>query len=235
MTEYAKEKGLEVPIYTTGANFFQPTDPELEVERLCKHIDIASECGIPLMRHDVTWSYHNEYEGVKTYQKIIEIIAPYISKVADYAKSKGVKTCSENHGRLFQDSARMVDLFTAVNNTNYGFLCDMGNFGGVDENCATAASSLLDLIVHVHAKDCFTRSGMSYNPGRGFNASRGGNYRRGTIFGHGDVPTFQILRAIKNSGYNGFVSLEFEGMEDTIEGISIGIENLQRMIRDLEG
>ena len=235
LTEYAKEKGLEIPIYTTGANFFQPTDPELEVERLCKHIDIASECGIPLMRHDVTWSYHNQYEGVKTYQKIIEIIAPYISKVADYAKSKGVKTCSENHGRLFQDSARMVDLFTAVNNTNYGFLCDIGNFGGVDENCATAASSLLDLIVHVHAKDCFTRSGMSYNPGRGFNPSRGGNYRRGTIFGHGDVPTFQILRAIKNSGYDGFVSLEFEGMEDTIEGISIGIENLQRMIRDIEG
>lgn len=234
LTDYAKSKGLEVPIYTTGANFFVP-DAEFEIERLCKHIDIASECGIPLLRHDVAWGYYEGYEGIKSYKKVIEYVAPYISKVADYAKSKGVKTCTENHGRLLQDSERMLELFLAVNNQNYGFLCDIGNFGGVDENCATAVSRLLDFIVHVHAKDNFTRSGMSYNPGRGYNLSRGGNYRRGTIFGHGDVPAFQILQAIRASGYDGFVSLEFEGMESALDGVTIGTENLQRMIRDIEG
>lgn len=234
LTAHAKEVGLEVPIYTTGANFFV-NDPESEVERICKHIDIASECGIPLLRHDITWSYYPEYDGVKTYQKVIEAVAPVISKVADYAKSKGVMTCSENHGRLMQDSNRMVELFNAVNNKNYGFLCDIGNFGGVDEDCFTSVSRLMELIVHVHAKDCFTRSGMSYNPGRGYNLSRGGNYRRATIFGHGNVPTYQILNAIRASGYDGYVSLEFEGMEPAMEGVTIGTENLQRMIRDIEG
>ena len=234
LTAHAKEVGLEVPIYTTGANFFVK-DPEQEVERICKHIDIASECGIPLLRHDITWSYYPEYDGVKTYQNVIEAVAPVISKVADYAKSKGVMTCSENHGRLMQDSNRMVELFNAVNNKNYGFLCDIGNFGGVDEDCFTSVSRLMELIVHVHAKDCFTRSGMMYNPGRGYNLSRGGNYRRATIFGHGNVPTFQILNAIRASGYDGYVSLEFEGMEPCMEGVTIGTENLQRMIRDIEG
>jgi sugar phosphate isomerase/epimerase len=234
LTAHAKEVGLEVPIYTTGANFFVK-DPEQEVERICKHIDIASECGIPLLRHDITWNYYPEYEGVKTYQNVIEAVAPVISKVADYAKSKGVMTCSENHGRLMQDSNRMVELFNAVNNKNYGFLCDIGNFGGVDEDCFTSVSRLMELIVHVHAKDCFTRSGMMYNPGRGYNLSRGGNYRRATVFGHGNVPTFQILNAIRASGYDGYVSLEFEGMEPPMEGVTIGTENLQRMIRDIEG
>jgi sugar phosphate isomerase/epimerase len=234
LTAHAKEVGLEVPIYTTGANFFVK-DPEQEVERICKHIDIASECGIPLLRHDITWSYYPEYEGVKTYQNVIEAVATVISKVADYAKSKGVMTCSENHGRLMQDSNRMVELFNAVNNKNYGFLCDIGNFGGVDEDCFTSVSRLMELIVHVHAKDCFTRSGMMYNPGRGYNLSRGGNYRRATVFGHGNVPTFQILNAIRASGYDGYVSLEFEGMEPCMEGVTIGTENLQRMIRDIEG
>jgi sugar phosphate isomerase/epimerase len=234
LTAHAKEVGLEVPIYTTGANFFVK-DPEQEVERICKHIDIASECGIPLLRHDITWNYYPEYEGVKTYQNVIEAVAPVISKVADYAKSKGVMTCSENHGRLMQDSNRMVELFNAVNNKNYGFLCDIGNFGGVDEDCFTSVSRLMELIVHVHAKDCFTRSGMMYNPGRGYNLSRGGNYRRATVFGHGNVPTFQILNAIRASGYDGYVSLEFEGMEPCMEGVTIGTENLQRMIRDIEG
>lgn len=234
LTEYARNLGLEIPIYTTNANFFVP-EPEKEVERICKHIDIASECEIPLLRHDITYSYYEGYEGIRNYKKVIEVVAPYINEVANYAKSKNVMTCSENHGRLMQDSDRMLELFLAVDNKNYGFLCDVGNFGGVDENNVTAVSKLLDMIVHVHAKDNFTRSGMSYNPGRGYNISRGGNYRRGTIFGHGDVPTFQILKAIKNSGYDGFVSLEFEGMEDALDGVVIGTENLQRMIRDIEG
>ena len=162
-------------------------------------------------------------------------MAPWISKTADYAKSKGVKTCSENHGLLMQDSERMVELYTAVDNTNYGFLCDIGNFGGVDEDCSIAVSRLLELIDHVHGKDVFVRPGMYYDPGRGFGRSRGGNYRRPTIFGHGDVPTFQILSAIRNSGYDGYVSLEFEGMDPVLEAVSIGTENIQRMIRDLAG
>ena len=52
LTAHAKEQGLEVPIYTTGANFFVK-EPEKELERLCRHIDIAAECKIPLLRHDV--------------------------------------------------------------------------------------------------------------------------------------------------------------------------------------
>ena len=233
LTERARDRGLEVPMYTTGANFFVP-DPAAEVERLKKHIDLAAECGIKLLRHDVAWAYYPGYDGVRTYKAVINYVAPYISRVADYAKSVGVKTCTENHGRLIQDSQRMLELFTAVNNTNYGLLCDMANFGGVDENSVNAVSALLDLIVHVHAKDVFVRSGMSYDPGEGFNRSRGGNYRRSTIFGHGDIATFQILSAIKASGYDGYVSLEFEGMEDVMTAVTIGTHNIQRMIKDLE-
>ena len=82
--------------------------------------------------------------------------------------------------------------------------------------------------------DNFVKSGMMYDPGRGYNRSRGGNWRRATIFGHGDVPTFQILSAIKKSGYDGYVSIEFEGIEDNILALDIGSENLKRMIKDLE-
>ena len=105
-----------------------------------------------------------------------------------------------------------------------------GKFTVVDEDCATAVSALSDHIVHVHAKDMLVRSGMNFDPGRGYNLSRGGNYWRGTIFGHGNVPTFQILSAIRKSGYDGYVSLEFEGMEPVLEGVEIGTQNLQHMI-----
>ena len=79
--------------------------------------------------------------------------------------------------------------------------------------------------------DMLVRSGMNFDPGKGYNLSRGGNYWRGTIFGHGNVPTFQILSAIRKSGYDGYVSLEFEGMEPVLEGVEIGTQNLQHMIK----
>ncbi len=233
LVQHAKEVGLQVPIYTTDANFLVP-EPQAEVDRICTHVDIAAECGIPLLRHDTAWNYFEGFKGIHTYQAVIEYIAPYLRQVTEYAASKGVKTCSENHGRLMQDSDRMVELFAAVNHPNYGWLCDMGNFGGVDEDCSTAVSRLLEMCFHVHAKDNFIRSGMEFNPGRGYGSTRGGNYRRATIFGHGNVPTYQILRALKNSGYDGFVSLEFEGMEENLLALEIGMENLKRMINALQ-
>ena len=35
---------------------------------------------------------------------------------------------------------------------------------------------------------------------------------------------------IKASGFDGFVSIEFEGMEDNLKGIQIGLDNIRRFI-----
>jgi sugar phosphate isomerase/epimerase len=35
------------------------------------------------------------------------------------------------------------------------------------------------------------------------------------------------MSIIKNSGYDGMVTIEFEGMEDPIKGISVSLENLK--------
>ncbi|MDD4124483.1 MAG: sugar phosphate isomerase/epimerase, partial [Eubacteriales bacterium] len=147
-----------------------------------------------------------------------------------YAASKGVITCSENHGRLIQESQRLLSVFNAVNHPNYKYLCDIGNFEEVDEGCAVAVSKLLPFIVHVHAKDSFNKTGMGLNPGYGWYKTKSGCYRRPTIYGQGDNPTLQCLGIIYDSGYRGFVSLEFEGIEDTLTGIEAGLANLKRDI-----
>lgn len=184
------------------------------------------------MRFDIAYKFIGD-EPSKSPKKVIEIAAPYVRRLADYAKEKGVKVCSENHGRIMQDSYRVEELMYQVDHENYGLLCDIGNFGGAYEDCATAVSKLLPHICFVHAKDSFIKSGMTYDPGKGYNRTRGGNFRRSTIFGHGNVPTYQILTAIKKSGYDGYVSLEFEGIEETMMAVEISAENLKRMIEDL--
>ncbi len=229
---YIRSKGLEAPIYTTAANFLAD-DIGAEIERVKKHVDIASENGVKLMRHDVAWGFSENYTGDRSIEAAIEIVAPAIREVAEYAESKGVMTCSENHGRMFQASAVMNAVVKAVNHPNYKILCDIGNFGVVDENCAAATAAVLGNICHVHCKDSFVKSGMARNPGAFWGPTVSGNLRRATIFGQGDQPTFQCISLIKNSGYDGYYSLEFEGIEEVFPGIQAGHENLVRMLKEL--
>lgn len=79
------------------------------------------------------------------------------------------------------------------------------------------------------------KHGTSPNPGDGWFQSRGGNYLRGAIISHGDVPVIQCLKIMKNTGYNGVISIEFEGMEEAIRGITVGFKNLKRYVSEVIG
>jgi sugar phosphate isomerase/epimerase len=52
---------------------------------------------------------------------------------------------------------------------------------------------------------------------------------RGAIVGQGDIDMPEVIRIIKNSGYDGYISVEFEGMEDCRIGSRIGIDNAKRV------
>jgi sugar phosphate isomerase/epimerase len=52
---------------------------------------------------------------------------------------------------------------------------------------------------------------------------------RGAIVGHGDIDMWKVIEIVKRSGYDGYVSIEFEGMEDCRLGSRIGMENARRI------
>jgi sugar phosphate isomerase/epimerase len=79
-------------------------------------------------------------------------------------------------------------------------------------------------------KDFLIKSGERAKP-EGFFETRGGNYLRGTVLGHGEVPIETALKALKRAGYDGYVSLEFEGVEDNLRGIALGYENIKRFTK----
>ena len=56
----------------------------------------------------------------------------------------------------------------------------------------------------------------------------GGSYARGTIIGHGDARVSQSIGILKRAGYDGFLSVEYEGIEDNLLGIRISLDNLKR-------
>ena len=227
---YCEKIGLEIIAYTIGANFLAP-DPEETVKKLYECVDICEALGAPVMRHDVA-SNPAEYrpEPLYSYRKAIEEIAPYIRKVTEYAAQKGIKTCSENHGFFFQAPERVEELILAVNHENYGWLCDMGNFLCADADPVHAVAIAAPYTFHVHAKDFIFKGGNEVKPTGGWITTNGGNYIRGTVIGHGCVPVVNCITALKKAGYDGYVSVEFEGMEENIPALEQGLAFLRSIV-----
>lgn len=218
---YCDELGLAICAYTVGADLLSGSsgDKEKEIARLKGCVDVAALLGAPIMRHDIAWGYTDE---AKNYFDIIRLAAPLIQKVADYAQQRGIKTCTENHGLIMQDSKRVEALILAVNHPNFGWLVDVGNFACADEDSPFAVGIAAPYAFHVHAKDFLIKPGSAPSPGPSFFKSRAGNYLRGTIVGHGAIPVAQCIGILKNAGYQGTVSLEFEGLEDTLPALKEG-------------
>jgi sugar phosphate isomerase/epimerase len=229
LSGYCRSIGLDICAYTVPADFLTGSggDIQKEAARLKGCVDIAALLGTKLMRHDVAKQLN---EKCKSFRDVIRIAAPAIREVTEYAAAKGIRTCTENHGFLMQDAQRVEELILAVNHVNYGWLVDMGNFACVDQDCAYAVGIAAPYAFHVHAKDFLKKPGTEIDPGMGWFRSRGGNYLRGTVAGHGTVPVAQCVSVLKKAGYDGFLSLEFEGMEENLTAIEAGYAYLKRII-----
>jgi sugar phosphate isomerase/epimerase len=227
--EECSRVGIEMGNYSIGADLINGSEgnTDAEVERLKGEVEIAKILGAPGMRHDATYGFKPGYRGQKGFQDALPILIKGCRAVTEFAAELGIRTMVENHGFFCQDSERVEMLVNGVNCENFGVLVDMGNFLCADEDPAKAVGRLAPYAFHVHVKDFHTKTGTEPNPGKGWFQSRSGNFLRGSIIGHGNVPVIQCINIIKKSGYNGNVSIEFEGMEDPLIGISIGLENLK--------
>ena len=131
--------------------------------------------------------------------------------MATYAKEKNINIIVENHGGLSSNAAKLAEVMQKVNMSNCGTLPDFGNFclrredGSVyNGSCAEeydrykGIKELMPFAKGVSAK--------SYN----FDDS--GNETK--------IDFYKMLQIIKDSGYKGYIDVEYEGDElGEVEGI----------------
>ena len=219
--------GLPIIAYTVGADFLNRGQEE--VDRIKGQLDIAKILGAKVLRHDATWSLP---EGVD-WREAVERIKKPIREVAQYAQSLGIRTCTENHGYVLQDAERVEALILAVDHPNYGWLIDMGNFLCADDPAVHAMPIAAPYAFHVHAKDFLYRLPWEKAPTEGgWFPSRGGGHLRGTIAGHGVVPIPYCLQVLREKGYKGWLSYEFEGMEDNLPALEAAHTYLRSLLKD---
>lgn len=227
-----EQTGITASSYTVGAQLLQESREafDAEVSRLMRHVETAAKMGIQLMRHDAC-SRPPEEATIEQFEADLPHMIEGIRRIADHAMQHGITTSVENHGYHVQNSDRVRRLIYAVDRPNYRWTLDVGNFVCVDEDPLYAVRNAMPFAVMVHFKDFYIRP-SSLDPGEGWFRSSSGKYLRGAIVGQGDIDIRSILKILKDHGYDGFLSVEFEGMEDCRLGSRIGMENLRRLVSE---
>jgi len=225
----ADEAGIAVSNYAVGGNFIVEDEAEYRraIEETKAHVDVANRLGVKTMRHDVAPRPPAE-ATIQRFEADLPRLVEACREVADYAAQFGITTSVENHGFHVQASDRVQRLVSAVDRPNFRTTLDVGNFMCVDENPIMAVKKNLPIASMVHLKDFYLRPASSVF-GEGWFRTAGGDYLRGAIAGHGDIPLEAILKEIKAFGYDGYVSIEFEGMEDCQLGSRLALQQVRSL------
>lgn len=155
-------------------------------------------------------------------------VAAWLAQTCDRAAQHGVRVVTEIHfGQYCETTAmarRMIDL---VDRPNFGVIHDAGNMHITgDSYGAESVKRLGDRIFHVHVKDMvkadpLDKKAYDYPAGR---------FKR-ALLNEGNVDHLSLFRALRQMGYNGYLSCEASGGEDPIAVAKHEYAEMEKLLR----
>ncbi len=195
--DWSKELELPIGCLTSYYRDFVTEYRQHEIQALKRVIQIAYELGCPLVRlYGGTVPPPGGYSLSEAWDKTVT----GTREVADYAAAYGVKCCIETHiGSLTYSAEDAVRLVREVNRPNVGILLDFAwvfAAGGTD---ARAVVKLCEpYLMHCHYKDWHITSEQDETQ------------RQACLMGEGDIPWPELLSALRDIGYDGLMTDEYE-------------------------
>ncbi|MDI3312389.1 MAG: sugar phosphate isomerase/epimerase family protein [Thermoanaerobacterium sp.] len=208
---------IDVAAYSIGNDFVQEnfSERKKQIDAVKKSIDIACRLNTKIVRvfgGDVKKGISFDYAKGWIVESLKECVI--------YAEQKNVTLVLENHGKLAGKANQIKNIIEEVGSDYLKANADVGNFLLVNEDPYKAIEGLKDYIGYIHLKDLK----RVIDEEIGYYSIDGSKYQ-GTIVGKGYVPIKEIISLLQHVGYNGFLSIEYEGIgdpiQDTIESINI--------------
>ena len=224
------EVGLDVTCYTLDSDFAVYDDEASQecIEICIGRLEIAKILGADRIRLDPRSSLPGPPEETD-FDDVLERMAISMQQIADDAAAMDITVGVENHGRHLGRIAQTERLVDLVDRTNFGVNIDPTNFRAVfGEDHIEGVRRLAKDVVHAHLKDHY----ISNEPreGEGWRQCPSGEYIKNAIGGEGDADWPQIIRILKDAGYDGTVSLEVVDPNDILGSITTGVANLKKVI-----
>ena len=148
-------------------------------------------------------------------------------EVAPLADDAGIVLTVENFPGMHSAFVTAADFFEAQKEIpQLRLTFDNGNAAG-GEDPVESFKQCREFVVHTHFKDWYIQS----TPTEGCRQMLDGSYYRPALIGEGNVNTVGCWKAMKASGYNGYINIEYEGNEikadAAIAGAAAFLRNLQ--------
>jgi len=207
------KRGLHM-CYIGVSNNFGKTGAELreQIDLMKKWIDVAVRMGIPMVRTFGSWVPDGESDE-SAWPRLVEST----KQVAEYGESKGVVVGlhNHNHGCIPATGDQVIHLLDDVDNPYYSHILDTGQYLGSpgvslgergkedpEWNFYGSIETSAPRAVHVRAKIYRIASGeeawLDYD---------------------------RIMPIIKNVGFNGWMSIVFEGQDELDEPTAVPLAN----------
>ncbi len=216
-----------------GGSFQVEQEWHARYELMKRIIDSAAKLGVKVITTHI--GYIPEWIGDPVYATMVKSVRA----VADYAYSKGCVMAIETGPEL---ADVLKEFIIAVDSKGLGVNLDPANLRGVScEDPVYAVQTLAPYIVHTHAKDALNlhvgSSARFYRlrnvDGTVRNISARAAGFREVPLGEGMVPWDEYLAALKEIGYDGFLTIEREVGEDPMGDITRAVTFLKEKLEKL--
>ena len=196
-------QGLDISGTAIGNVYTHPKGParDSEIQKTKTWIDHAALMGATTIR-----VFAGKIQDGSTLELARQYTIECLEEACAYAATKGVFLALENHGGIVDTADNMLPIVQAVNSPWFGVNLDTGNFTSEDPYADIARMAPYSVTVQVK---------VEVNPG-----------------GKGKVPADlpRIMKIIKDSGYRGYVALEYEADEPVMEAAPKYLAKLKELL-----
>ncbi len=191
IAEVVAEAGLEICVVGTDCRLAQPArERAREVNRAAGFIELAREWGAPVVR-----VFGGAQSAEAPPAAADAWVADGLHAAAEHAAPHGIRVALETHD-VFNSALRVGGIVRAAAHPNAAVVWDLGHPHRAGESVAEAWAAVGPFVVHVHVKDI-----IRTNDDREWES---------VLAGRGEVPIAEMLGVLRDAGYDGYLSTEWE-------------------------
>ncbi|MDC7232514.1 MAG: sugar phosphate isomerase/epimerase [Spirochaetales bacterium] len=218
-------RNMFVSCYTILSDF---STSQFDALKLLEDMKTAEQLKAPFVRILGGGSQSRNDEAQKN-------IAAGICEAVSEAEKRGLTLILENIGPYSCHSDQMLFYMENCSHPNLRLNFDTANPLLADEDPIEALNKQMPWISYVHIKDFITDSNPLYkdhaeaDPSR-IQRSANGRVMTGITAGEGCIPLKDMLSLLKAEGYEGFLSIEYEGTGDSVKETEKSLSFLRSII-----
>ena len=235
--ETAAKYDIEISALTPYNSYFNDLDDAKraqEIEDIEKVIDACQYLGAHYIRiYGGNLQAGDNYRIPERRQRLVEAMR----LLGEKAAAKDVTLVIENHFNTMCVSAKeSADMIEEINHPNVRILYDQANLSFTGkEDYQTAIAIQQQYVAYMHVKDLVFKEGVEFTSDEVSHPDESKRNVYTRIVGEGVVPWPEILASVKEHGYDGWLSMEYERRwhPDDIPDASIGMKKGAEYLRKL--